>query len=38
LWGPFTATGVSIMAPVILVALFAQRQMIKGMTLGATKG
>ncbi|MFQ5486677.1 MAG: carbohydrate ABC transporter permease [Desulfobacterales bacterium] len=38
LWGPFTATGVTIMAPVILVALFAQRQMIKGMTLGATKG
>lgn len=38
LWGPFTATGVTIMAPVILFALFAQRQMIKGMTLGATKG
>ncbi|UCH19651.1 MAG: carbohydrate ABC transporter permease [Deltaproteobacteria bacterium] len=38
LWGPFTATGVTIMAPVIVVALFAQRQMIKGMTLGATKG
>lgn len=38
LWGPFTATGVTIMAPVIIVALFAQRQMIKGMTMGATKG
>ena len=38
LWGPFTATGVTIMAPVIFVALFAQRHMIKGMTLGATKG
>ncbi len=38
LWGPFTATGVTIMAPVIFVALLAQRQMIKGMTLGATKG
>lgn len=38
LWGPFTATGVMIMAPVIMVALFAQRQIIKGMTLGATKG
>jgi len=38
LWGPFTATGVTIMAPVIIVALFAQRQIIKGMTLGATKG
>ena len=38
LWGPFTATGVTIMAPVIIVALLAQRQMIKGMTMGATKG
>jgi len=38
LWGPFTATGVTIMTPVIIVALFAQSQMIKGMTLGATKG
>ncbi len=37
-WGPFTATGVMIMAPVILVALFAQRQIIKGMTMGTTKG
>ena len=38
LWGPFCATGVTIMAPVIIVALFAQRHIIKGMTLGATKG
>lgn len=37
-WGPFTATGVMIMAPVILVALVAQRHIVKGMTLGATKG
>jgi multiple sugar transport system permease protein len=37
-WGPFTATGVMIMAPVILVALVAQRQIVKGMTMGATKG
>lgn len=37
-WGPFTATGVMIMAPVIIVALFAQRNIIQGMTLGATKG
>jgi len=37
-WGPFTATGVMIMAPVILVALFAQRHIIKGMTMGTTKG
>ena len=38
LWGPFCATGVTIMAPVIIIALFAQRHIIKGMTLGATKG
>lgn len=37
-WGPFTATGVMIMAPVILVALVAQRQIVKGMTMGASKG
>ena len=37
-WGPFTATGVMIMAPVIAVALVAQRHIVKGMTLGATKG
>jgi len=37
-WGPFTATGVMIMAPVIIVALLAQRHIVKGMTLGATKG
>ncbi len=37
-WGPFTATGVMIMAPVIVVALVAQRHIVKGMTLGATKG
>lgn len=37
-WGPFTATGVLIMAPVILVALLAQRQIVRGMTMGATKG
>ncbi|MEW6263208.1 MAG: carbohydrate ABC transporter permease [Thermodesulfobacteriota bacterium] len=38
LWGPFTATGVTIMAPVIIVALFAQRHIIKGLTMGAAKG
>jgi ABC-type glycerol-3-phosphate transport system permease component len=26
------------MAPVIMVALVAQRQIVKGMTMGATKG
>lgn len=37
-WGPFTATGVMIMAPVIVVALFAQRHIVQGLTLGAIKG
>jgi ABC-type glycerol-3-phosphate transport system permease component len=36
-WGPFTATGVMIMAPVILVALAAQRHIVQGLTLGAIK-
>lgn len=37
-WGPFTATGVMIMAPVIVVALIAQRHIVQGLTLGAIKG
>lgn len=37
LWGPFTATGVLIMAPVVLVALLAQRHIVRGMTFGAVK-
>lgn len=37
LWGPFTATGVMIMAPVVLVALLAQRHIVKGLTFGAAK-
>lgn len=37
LWGPFTATGVMIMAPVIVVAIVAQRHIVKGMTFGAVK-
>jgi multiple sugar transport system permease protein len=37
LWGPFTATGVMIMAPVVLVALLAQRHIVKGLTFGAVK-
>lgn len=36
-WGPFTATGVMIMAPVIIVALVAQRHILKGLSLGAVK-
>ena len=37
LWGPFAATGVMIMGPVILVALVAQRQIVHGLTLGAMR-
>jgi multiple sugar transport system permease protein len=37
-WGPFTATGVLIMGPVILLALVAQRHILRGLTLGAVKG
>jgi multiple sugar transport system permease protein len=35
LWGPFTASGVMIMVPVVLVALAAQRQIVRGLTFGA---
>ncbi len=37
LWGPFAATASMIMAPVIMVALLAQRHIVKGLTLGAIK-
>ena len=37
-WGPFTATGVLIMGPVIVVGLIAQRNIIRGLTSGAVKG
>jgi ABC-type glycerol-3-phosphate transport system permease component len=37
-WGPFTATGVLIMGPVIVVGLIAQRNIIRGLTIGAVKG
>ncbi len=37
LWGPFTASGTMIMVPVIAVALVAQRQIVRGLTLGAVK-
>lgn len=33
-WGPFTATGVLIMSPVIAIALLAQRHIVRGLTLG----
>jgi ABC-type glycerol-3-phosphate transport system permease component len=35
LWGPFAATAVLIMAPVVILALLAQRQIVRGLTLGA---
>ncbi|MDR7419984.1 MAG: carbohydrate ABC transporter permease [Armatimonadota bacterium] len=37
LWGPFAATAMMIMAPVIIVAFATQRHIVKGLTLGALK-
>lgn len=37
-WGPFTATGVIIMLPVVLIALLAQRHIVQGLSLGGIKG
>lgn len=37
-WGPFTATGVLIMGPVIFIALIAQRHIVTGLSLGGIKG
>lgn len=37
-WGPFTATGVLIMMPVVVIALFAQRHIVHGLSLGGIKG
>jgi multiple sugar transport system permease protein len=37
-WGELSAAAVSIMLPVVLVALFLQRHIVKGLTLGAVKG
>ncbi len=37
-WGPFTATGTMIMAPVVVVALIAQKQIVRGLSLGSVKG
>ncbi|MCC6177506.1 MAG: carbohydrate ABC transporter permease [Chloroflexi bacterium] len=38
LWGQFSAAAISIMLPVVAVALFLQRHIVKGLTLGAVKG
>lgn len=37
-WGPFTATGVMIMGPVVLIALLSQRHIVQGLSLGGIKG
>lgn len=37
-WGPFTATGIMIMLPAIILAILAQKQLIRGLTFGAVKG
>jgi ABC-type glycerol-3-phosphate transport system permease component len=38
LWGQFSAAAVSIMLPVIAIALVLQRHIVKGLTMGAVKG
>ena len=37
-WGPMAATAVIMIVPMILFALFVQRYLIQGITLGAVKG
>jgi len=37
LWGPFAATAVMIMGPVIVVAFSMQRHIVRGLTLGALR-
>jgi multiple sugar transport system permease protein len=37
-WGPFTATGVLIMGPVVFIALLAQRHIVHGLSMGGIKG
>ncbi len=37
-WGPMAAMSVIMIAPMILLALFVQRYLIRGITLGAVKG
>ena len=37
-WGPMAATSVIMIVPMILFALFVQRYLIRGITLGAVKG
>lgn len=37
LWGPFAASAVMVMVPVVLVALGAQREIVHGLTFGAVR-
>jgi multiple sugar transport system permease protein len=37
-WGPMSATAVLMVLPMILVALFFQRYLIRGLTIGAVRG
>ncbi len=37
-WGPFTATAVLIMGPVVAIALIAQKHIVHGLSLGGVKG
>jgi multiple sugar transport system permease protein len=38
LWGQFSAAAISIMLPVVAVALVLQRHIVRGLTMGAVKG
>ena len=38
LWAKLAAAAIVTMAPVILLGLFAQRHIVKGLTVGAVKG
>jgi multiple sugar transport system permease protein len=37
-WGQLSSAAISIMLPVVCVALFLQRHIVKGLTMGAVKG
>ncbi len=37
-WGAMTAASMMAMAPMLLLAFFAQRHIVKGLTLGVVKG
>jgi multiple sugar transport system permease protein len=37
-WGELSSAAISIMLPVVMVALFLQRHIVKGLTMGAVKG